>query len=77
MDSPSTPPVAAAVQARLRRGPYASVFLLLFLFGTETFLVSPLLPTIADDLDISEQAAAYSVTAYVLVYAVCAPSSAW
>ncbi|WP_067131189.1 MFS transporter [Microtetraspora malaysiensis] len=49
------------------------MFLLLFLFGTETFLVSPLLPTIAGDLGISEQSAAYSVTAYVLVYAVCAP----
>ncbi|MFD9409339.1 MFS transporter [Streptomyces sp. NPDC059989] len=72
MDSSSTPPVAAA-PARLRWGSYSSVFLLLFLFGTETFLVSPLLPTIAGDLAISEQAAAYSVTAYVLVYAVCAP----
>ncbi|MFF3504724.1 MFS transporter [Streptomyces sp. NPDC003247] len=52
---------------------YAGVFLLLFLFGTETFLVSPLLPTIADDIDVSESAAAQSVTAYVLVYAVTAP----
>ncbi|WP_344124567.1 MFS transporter [Streptomyces blastmyceticus] len=47
--------------------------MLLFLFGTETFLVSPLLPTIASSLATTEQAAAYSVTAYVLVYAVCAP----
>ncbi|MET8825222.1 MFS transporter [Streptomyces sp. NPDC004610] len=52
---------------------YAGVFLLLFLFGTETFLVSPLLPTIADDIDVSESAAAQSVTAYVLAYAVSAP----
>ncbi|MDT9686622.1 MFS transporter [Streptomyces sp. TRM76323] len=74
MDSPSSPPAAqATAPARFRWGPYTSVFLLLFLFGTETFLVSPLLPTIADDLGISEQSAAYSVTAYVLVYAVCAP----
>ncbi|MET9451563.1 MFS transporter [Streptomyces cinerochromogenes] len=74
MDSPPTAPAApASAPARFRWGPYASVFLLLFLFGTETFLVSPLLPTIADDLGISEQSAAYSVTAYVLVYAVCAP----
>ncbi|MER7771105.1 MFS transporter [Kitasatospora sp. NPDC096140] len=52
---------------------YAGVFLLLFLFGTETFLVSPLLPTIADSVHTSEAAAASSVTAYVLVYAVAAP----
>ncbi|MFF0886887.1 MFS transporter [Streptomyces sp. NPDC003456] len=52
---------------------YTGVFLLLFLFGTETFIVSPLLPTIADDIHVSETAAAQSVTAYVLVYAVTAP----
>ncbi len=52
---------------------YAGVFVLLFLFGTETFLVSPLLPTIARDIRVSEAAAASGVTAYVLVYAVCAP----
>ncbi|MFI1400345.1 MFS transporter [Streptomyces sp. NPDC020681] len=52
---------------------YAGVFALLFLFGTETFLVSPLLPTISDDIKVSEAAAASSVTAYVLVYAVAAP----
>lgn len=68
-----SPPSTTAAPARFRWGPYASVFVLLFLFGTETFLVSPLLPTIASDLSISESAAAYSVTAYVLVYAVCAP----
>ncbi|MET9376785.1 MFS transporter [Streptomyces sp. NPDC002992] len=74
MDSPSSTSVPpAAATARFRWGPYTSVFVLLFLFGTETFLVSPLLPTIASDLAISESAAAYSVTAYVLVYAVCAP----
>ncbi|MFF7457881.1 MFS transporter [Kitasatospora sp. NPDC008115] len=52
---------------------YAGVFVLLFLFGTETFLVSPLLPTIADSIRVGEAAAASSVTAYVLVYAVFAP----
>ena len=70
---PSEPAGPATAPIRFRWGPYASVFLLLFLFGTETFLVSPLLPTIADNLGISEQSTAYSVTAYVLVYAVCAP----
>ncbi|MFJ5259400.1 hypothetical protein ACIQAC_02815 [Streptomyces sp. NPDC088387] len=39
---------------------YAGVFALLFLFGTETFLVSPLLPTISDDIGVSEAAAASS-----------------
>ncbi|MEU7018508.1 MFS transporter [Streptomyces sp. NPDC046385] len=77
MDSPPAAPAAPAAPtsapARFRWGPYASVFGLLFLFGTETFLVSPLLPTIATDLRIAESAAAYGVTAYVLVYAVCAP----
>ncbi|WP_219852851.1 MFS transporter [Streptomyces solincola] len=52
---------------------YAGVFALLFLFGTETFLVSPLLQTISDDIGVSEAAAASSVTAYVMAYAVAAP----
>ncbi|MGY5117302.1 MFS transporter [Streptomyces sp. 900105755] len=66
----SSDAVHTADPDRLR---YAGVFVLLFLFGTETFLVSPLLPTISKDIDVSEAAAASSVTAYVLVYAVCAP----
>ncbi|WP_420078808.1 MFS transporter [Streptomyces sp. JL4002] len=60
-------------QDAFARWRYAGVFLLLFLFGTETFLVSPLLPTMAEDIGVSEAAAAQSVTAYVLVYAVTAP----
>ncbi|MGW4383598.1 MFS transporter [Kitasatospora sp. NPDC004531] len=56
-----------------RRRRYAGVLALLFLFGTETFLVSPLLPTIAGSIEVSEAAAASTVTAYVLVYAVFAP----
>ncbi|MFE6051909.1 MFS transporter [Kitasatospora sp. NPDC056446] len=66
------PPPAASAQA-FDRWRYAGVFLLLFLFGTETFLVSPLLPTIAGSVHTSEAAAASSVTAYVLVYAIAAP----
>ncbi|MFD8595181.1 MFS transporter [Kitasatospora sp. NPDC059646] len=65
---PAPPPGGA-----FRRRRYAGVFALLFLFGTETFLVSPLLPTIAGSIHVSEAAAASTVTAYVLVYAVCAP----
>ncbi|MER6267172.1 MFS transporter [Streptomyces sp900105755] len=69
----SSDAVHTADPDRLDRLRYAGVFVLLFLFGTETFLVSPLLPTISKDIDVSEAAAASSVTAYVLVYAVCAP----
>lgn len=53
--------------------PFAGVYALLFLIGAETFLVSPLLPTIADDLGASEAAVATSVTAYTLAYALSAP----
>ncbi len=65
--------VAEAPTATFDRLRYAGVFVLLFLFGTETFLISPLLPTIAESIAVSESAAAASVTAYVLVYAVFAP----
>ncbi|MFF2043785.1 MFS transporter [Kitasatospora sp. NPDC058170] len=66
-------PSAADPAPGFDRWRYAGVFVLLFLFGTETFLVSPLLPTIAESIRTSESAAAASVTAYVLVYAVSAP----
>ncbi|PBC76883.1 DHA1 family inner membrane transport protein [Streptomyces sp. TLI_235] len=69
----ASPPTSEAPAQPFDRLRYAGVFLLLFLFGTETFLVSPLLPTIADSIRVSEAAAASSVTAYVLVYAVFAP----
>lgn len=52
---------------------YAGVYLLLFLIGTETFLISPLLPTIASAVGVSETASASAVTAYTIVYAVTAP----
>ncbi|MCU7822023.1 MFS transporter [Kitasatospora sp. DSM 101779] len=69
----ASPPSAEPAAQPFDRLRYAGVFLLLFLFGTETFLVSPLLPTIADSIRVGEAAAASSVTAYVLVYAVAAP----
>ncbi|MEU2626770.1 MFS transporter [Kitasatospora sp. NPDC007106] len=69
----ASPPSAEPAAQPFDRLRYAGVFLLLFLFGTETFLVSPLLPTIADSIRVSEAAAASGVTAYVLVYAVAAP----
>src|SRR3954453_8262085 len=53
--------------------PFAGVYLVLFLIGVETFLVSPLLPTIASDLGESDAAVATTVTAYTLAYALSAP----
>ncbi len=44
-----------------------------FLMGGELFLISPLLPTIADDLGTSIPATALVVTAYGLTYAVASP----
>ncbi|MEV0597830.1 MFS transporter [Streptomyces sp. NPDC050315] len=67
-DAAASPPPAALRWAR-----YTGVYLLLFLIGTETFLVSPLLPTIADSVGVTEAAAASTVTAYTIVYAVTAP----
>jgi DHA1 family inner membrane transport protein len=51
----------------------AAVYLALFLIGTETFLVSPLLPAIAGSYHVPTGSAATSVTSYVLCYAVSAP----
>lgn len=51
----------------------AAVYLALFLIGTETFLVSPLLPAIAKSYHVSADSAAMSVASYVLCYAVSAP----
>ncbi|WP_326595825.1 MFS transporter [Streptomyces sp. NBC_01803] len=70
---PGVEPASAGPVEGFDRLRYAGVFVLLFLFGTETFLISPLLPTISDDIGVSEAAAASSVTAYVLAYAVAAP----
>ncbi len=65
--------VASAAPPGLPWARYTGVYLLLFLIGTETFLVSPILPTIAGSLGVSEKAAATTVTAYTVVYAVTAP----
>jgi DHA1 family inner membrane transport protein len=53
--------------------PFAGVYLVLFLIGAETFLVSPLLPTIAHDLHEREAVVATTVAAYTLAYALSAP----
>lgn len=52
---------------------HALLYSFLFLMGAETFLISPLLPTIAANLHTSTGMASQMVTAYVLAYAVAAP----
>ncbi|MCT9079184.1 MFS transporter, partial [Streptomyces fulvoviolaceus] len=71
--SATAQPDTAGSAAKVPWASYTGVYLLLFLIGTETFLVSPLLPTIAGDVGVSEAAAAVTVTAYTLVYALTAP----
>lgn len=75
MPSRSTQDPAAPepIQEPLRWTAFLGVYLLLLLIGTETFLVSPLLPTIADSIGVTEAAAATTVTAYTLAYALTAP----
>jgi predicted MFS family arabinose efflux permease len=45
----------------------------LFVIGTGAFVVSPLLPSIATDLDISEGAAGWTITVYAFAYIVVGP----
>jgi predicted MFS family arabinose efflux permease len=45
----------------------------LFVVGTDLFVVSPLLPLIARDLDLPPALAGLSVTAFAFTYMVCAP----
>lgn len=52
---------------------YIPLYIMFFLIGTETFLISPLLPTISKNLNTTSSMAAYTVTSYVLVYAFAAP----
>ncbi len=51
----------------------ATLYIILFLIGTETFLVSPLLPVIAKQFNQSVTETAKIVSAYVLSYAIIAP----
>src|SRR6266446_7634493 len=48
-------------------------WLTMFVIGTDLFVVSPLLPLIAIDYQISPAAAGLSVTVFSLTYMVCAP----
>ncbi len=50
-----------------------SLFIFIFLIGTETFLISPILPQIANNFDSTIRETASIVTTYVLAYAFFAP----
>lgn len=54
-----------------------SLYIILFLIGSETFMISPILPVIASDLNVEIEHAAYAITAYVLAYAIAAPFMAY
>ena len=45
----------------------------LFVVGTDLFVVSPLLPLIASDYNLSPTVAGFAVTAFAVTYMICAP----
>lgn len=52
---------------------YSSMFfLIMFVIGTDTFLIAPLLPTLARNYGISTSISGLLVSAYAIGYAVCA-----
>ena len=51
----------------------ATGWLTLFLIGTDLFVISPLLPAIAEEFDLSAAAAGLTATVFALVYMVAAP----
>lgn len=52
---------------------YLFLFSFIFLVGTETFIISPMLPTITSSLKVSITDGSYIVVAYVLTYAILGP----
>lgn len=68
-----SPRTEAVVPTRTPWAQHALLCAVFFLMGGELFLISPLLPTIADDLGASIPATALVVTAYGLTYAVASP----
>ncbi len=48
------------------------LFLIMFLIGTDTFLVSPLLPTLSETYQIPTSISGWMVSAYALGYALFA-----
>ena len=47
-------------------------FATMFIVGTDTFLVAPLLPELREQFDVTTQASGWLVSAYALGYALCA-----
>ncbi|WP_027185089.1 MFS transporter [Desulfovibrio inopinatus] len=58
---------------RVNAATLSTIFTLMFLIGTENFLISPILPTIASDLNVPIAAAAQTVSLYMIFYAMFAP----
>jgi predicted MFS family arabinose efflux permease len=61
------------VDQRTPWGQHALLYVVFFLTGAETYLVSPLLPEIAPSLEATIASAAMIVPAYALVYALASP----
>jgi predicted MFS family arabinose efflux permease len=69
----TTPTTVPAADAEPNRLGLAVGWLTLFLIGTDLFVVSPLLPLISRQYDVSAGAAGLMVTAFSVAYAVGAP----
>lgn len=65
IDSPPSPPGIPSAVYWLALGAFA--------IGTEGFMISPLLPSLATDFDVSVQTAGQLVTAFALAYGVSSP----
>lgn len=50
-----------------------SLFLIVFIIGADSFIISPLLPAIAEEFQISISGAALAVTVYAMCYAIGSP----
>ncbi|MGY0693940.1 MFS transporter [Virgibacillus sp. FSP13] len=57
----------------LQRIQLATGWITLFMVGTDLFVISPLLPSIANEFQINSSKAGWMVTAFSLMYAVSAP----
>lgn len=49
------------------------LFMIFFLIGSDTFIISPLIPSISKNLNIQAGSAGYLVTLYSIFYVICAP----
>src|SRR5690606_16394620 len=59
------------------RASLAVGWITLFLIGIDLFVVSPLLPFISEDYQVSSAMAGWMVTVFAITYAVCAPFFGW